>query len=50
MPRIRKMIKILLDDAQLKSSYPEFADEDRELAEAELADYATSLAREDEAQ
>ncbi len=38
------------DDAELEALYAEFADEDRELAETGLADYATSLAREDAAQ
>ncbi len=38
------------DDAKLEALYAEFADEDRELAEVGLAEYATSLEREDAAQ
>lgn len=37
------------DDAKLEALYAEFADEDRELAEVGLAEYATSLEREDAA-
>ena len=37
------------DDVELEALYSEFADEDRELAEAGLADYATNLEREDAA-
>lgn len=38
-----------LDDAELEALYAEFADEDRELAESGLAEYAASLEREDAA-
>ncbi|HEX8070354.1 MAG TPA: hypothetical protein VF546_10410 [Pyrinomonadaceae bacterium] len=37
----------VLDDAQLAALYGEFADEDRELAEAGLEDYAADLQAED---
>ena len=36
-----------IDEGRLKSLYAEFADEDRDLAEEGLADYAGDLARED---
>jgi ABC-type phosphate transport system auxiliary subunit len=39
-----------LDDAELEALYGEFADEDRELAEIGLADYAANLALDDNAQ
>lgn len=35
------------DEKQLAALYAEFADEDRELGEAGMSDYAESLARED---
>lgn len=35
------------DDAALEALYSEFADEDREFAEAGLAEYAANLERED---
>lgn len=38
-----------LDDAELEALYGEFADEDRELAEVGLADYAAKLALDDAA-
>lgn len=38
------------DDAELKALYAEFADEDRELAEVGVTEYAVSLEREDAAQ
>ncbi len=37
------------DDVELEALYAEFADEDRDLAEAGLADYADNLEREDAA-
>ena len=37
------------DDVELETLYAEFADEDRELAEAGLVDYAANLEREDAA-
>lgn len=37
----------VLDDAQLAALYAEFADEDRELAEEGMEDYAHALAAED---
>ena len=48
--RERRRIEPQFDDAALETLYAEFADEDRELAEVGLADYATNLAREDMAQ
>ena len=39
-----------LDDAELEALYAEFADEDRELAENGLTEYAANLEREDAAQ
>jgi len=39
-----------LDDTELEALYAEFADEDRELAEVGLAEYAANLEREDTAQ
>lgn len=36
-----------LDDAELETLYAEFADEDRELAESGLTEYAATLERED---
>jgi hypothetical protein len=36
-----------LDEGQLASLYAEFADEDRNLAEEGMADYATGLMEED---
>jgi hypothetical protein len=38
-----------LDEAELEALYAEFADEDRELAESGLTEYATNLEREDAA-
>jgi len=37
------------DEAKMAALYAEFAEEDRELAEAGMADYAAALAREDAA-
>ena len=39
-----------LDNAELEAFYVEFADEDRELAESGLTEYAANLEREDAAQ
>ena len=39
-----------LDDVELETLYAEFADEDRELAESGLTEYAANLEREDAAQ
>lgn len=36
-----------VDDAELEAIYAEFANEDRDLAEAGLAEYALNLERED---
>jgi hypothetical protein len=36
-----------LDESQLASLYAEFAEEDRDLAEAGMSDYAAGLAQED---
>jgi hypothetical protein len=38
------------DEAKIEALYAEFADEDRELAESGLTEYATNLGREDVAQ
>ena len=35
------------DEAQMAALYAEFAEEDRELAEAGISDYASALMRED---
>lgn len=48
--RERRKLETDFDDAQLASLYAEFADEDRELAEADLTEYAANLAREDDLQ
>ena len=45
--RERHKNESLVDDAQLEALYAEFADEDHELAEAGLAEYAIGLERED---
>ena len=36
-----------MDEAQLAALYAEFAEEDRELAEEGISDYASTLAKED---
>jgi hypothetical protein len=38
---------VVVDEAQLATLYAEFAEEDREMAEEGIADYATALAEED---
>jgi ABC-type phosphate transport system auxiliary subunit len=48
--RERRKFETQLDDSRLEALYAEFADEDRELAEAGLAEYAANLEREDAAQ
>ena len=48
--RERRRIQPQFDDAALEALYAEFTDEDRELAEVGLAEYATNLEREDAAQ
>jgi hypothetical protein len=47
--RFRTRLKSIptLDEAQLADLYAEFADEDRELAEEGMSDYARSLMKED---
>ena len=45
--RARIHSSVVVDEVQLETLYAEFADEDRELAEAGIADYATALADED---
>ena len=47
--RERRKIQPEFDEAELEALYDEFADEDRELAEAGLNEYAANLAREDAA-
>jgi len=47
--RERRRVEPQFDDAALEALYAEFADEDRELAEAGFAEYATNLEREDAA-
>ena len=48
--RERRRVEPQFDDASLEALYAEFADEDRELAEVGLAEYAANLEREDAAQ
>ena len=48
--RERRKFETQFDDVELEALYAEFADEDRELAEAGLAEYAANLEREDAAQ
>ncbi len=48
--RERRKSETQFDDVELEALYAEFADEDRELAEADLAEYAANLEREDAAQ
>ena len=48
--RERRKFETQFDDVELEALYTEFADEDRELAEADLAEYAANLEREDAAQ
>ena len=48
--RERRRIEPQFDDAELETLYAEFADEDCELAEVGLAEYAANLEREDAAQ
>ena len=45
--RERRKSETQFDDVELETLYAEFADEDRELAEAGLAEYAANLERED---
>lgn len=45
--RAQSKSQLETDEAQLTALYAEFADEDRELAEEDLAEYAEGLARED---
>ncbi len=47
--RERRKTEPQFDDTQLAALYSEFSDEDRELAEVGLAEYASSLEREDAA-
>ena len=48
--RERRKAEPQFDDDALEALYAEFADEDRELAEVGLAEYAINLEREDTAQ
>ncbi len=48
--RERRKSEPQFDDAALEILYAEFADEDRELAESGLTEYAANLAREDATQ
>jgi ABC-type phosphate transport system auxiliary subunit len=48
--RERRRVEPQFDDVELETLYAEFADEDRELAEVGLAEYAANLEREDAAQ
>jgi hypothetical protein len=45
--RERRKNELLLGDAELEALYAEFANEDRELAENGLTEYAANLERED---
>ncbi len=45
--RERRKVETQFDDVELEALYAEFADEDRELAEAGLAEYTANLERED---
>lgn len=47
--RQRREIEPKIDKTELAALYAEFADEDRELAENDLAEYAANLEREDSA-
>lgn len=47
--RDRRKFERQFDDVRLEALYAEFAAEDRELAEADLAEYAANLEREDAA-
>ena len=47
--RERQRKALQFDDTELAALYAEFADEDRKLAEADLAEYAANLEREDAA-
>ena len=48
--RERRKNETQFDDIELEALYTEFADEDRELAEVSLAEYAANLEREDAVQ
>ncbi len=48
--RERRKFETQFDDVELEALYGEFADEDRELAEVGLSEYAANLEREDRAQ
>jgi ABC-type phosphate transport system auxiliary subunit len=48
--RERYRVETQLDDAALEALYAEFADEDQEIAEVGLSEYASNLEREDRAQ
>ena len=48
--RERRKFETQFDDVELEALYAEFADEDHELAEVGLAEYAANLEREDVAQ
>ena len=48
--RQRRKFETQFDDVELEALYAEFTDEDRELAETGLAEYAANLERDDAAQ
>ncbi len=48
--RERRKFETQFDDVELEALYGEFADEDRQLAETGLSEYAANLEREDRAQ
>ncbi len=48
--RERRRVEPQFDDAALEALYAEFADEDRELAQAGLAEHVANLEREDATQ
>ena len=47
--RERRKVESQFEDGELKALYAEFADEDRELAEVGLTEFAANLEREDAA-
>jgi len=48
--RERRKFETQFDDVELEALYGEFADEDRQLAETGLSEYAANLEHEDRAQ
>jgi hypothetical protein len=45
--RIQRHQRVILDPTQLAASFAEFAQEDRDLSEADMGDYAAILQKED---